>query len=169
MGIGTAGRSTSAFLGQTTSSSVDVAATLRINKIPNVGGGYFGVVGRRVGSDDYRLKVKVAPDSTLTLYTTKIVGGVETTLQVTTLTGPRYTADTKLHTRLQVTGTGTASVQAKAWLSDAIDPSSWQLSSTDSTGSLQTAGSVGVHAYVSSSATNPGWVVHVDDLTAGRA
>ncbi|MDD0857165.1 hypothetical protein NHF46_03920 [Arthrobacter alpinus] len=55
---------------------------------------------------------------------------------------------------MQVTGTGTTTIKAKAWLTSAAEPASWLLTSTDTTAALQVPGSVGVSTQLSGSATN---------------
>jgi hypothetical protein len=55
--------------------------------------------------------------------------------------------------RVLVTGTSPTTVQAKVWPTGTTEPATWQAAATDSTAGLQAAGSVGVQAYLSGSAT----------------
>ena len=159
----TAGTGRSAYLGGVSATDADVSAGIRMDKLAN-GGHFVGTIGRRVGTSEYRLKIKVAPDGSVTTYVTRVVNGTETTIQSTPVAGLVYAAGQRLNTRLQVIGTSPTTVRARVWLSTATEPTSWQVSATDGTSGLQSAGAVGVHAYVSGSATNPSWPVRFDDF-----
>jgi hypothetical protein len=52
------------------------------------------------------------------------------------------------------------------WRTGQAEPSSWQVSGTDSTAGLQSGGAVGTTAYLSSSATNAPETVTVTSFTA---
>ncbi|MFT3860676.1 PKD domain-containing protein [Micropruina sp.] len=145
------------------STSSDLTSTIQLDKLPSASAGWIGLIGRRVGSADYRLKVRFDTGGTLALYLVS-VSGTETTLASATVSGVTYTANAKLNVRLQVTGTSPTTLWARAWLSTASEPSAWQVSTTDSTAALQAAGSVGVHGYMSTSATNSPWTIRFDDF-----
>ncbi len=162
----TAGTGRSAYLGNVSATDADVSAGIRLDKLANVTGLFVGTIGRRVGTSEYRCKIKVAPDGGVTIYLTRVVGGAETTVQSTPVAGLSYAAGQRLNTRLQVIGTSPTTLRARVWLSTATEPTSWQLNVTDGTSGLQSAGGVGVHAYVSGSATNPSWPVRFDDFLA---
>jgi hypothetical protein len=67
-----------------------------------------------------------------------------------------------------VEGTTTTTLRLKVWPSTAAEPAAWQVTSTDTTASLQGAGSVGLIAYLSGSATNAPLVARFDDFSANR-
>ena len=69
-----------------------------------------------------------------------------------------------LHLRFRVTGTGPTALSGKAWFGAAAEPAAWQIQATDATASLQRPGGVGVHVYLSSSATNAPVTVTADNL-----
>ena len=64
-------------------------------------------------------------------------------------------AGTLLHVRVQVSGTGTTRVTASVWADGTAEPTTPQLVRTDTTATLQAAGSVGLAAYTSGTATAP--------------
>ncbi len=64
-------------------------------------------------------------------------------------------AGTLLHVRVQVSGTGTTRVTASVWADGTAEPTTPQLVRTDTTATLQAAGSVGLAAYASGTATAP--------------
>ena len=92
--------------------------------------------------------------------------GTETVLLSQTVSGVRYTAGTPVHLRFRAVGSGTTTLQGRVWFGDEAEPSTWQIQTTDSTAALQAPGGVGVHHYLSGSATNAPIVMSVDDLIA---
>jgi PKD repeat protein len=162
----TAGNGRSAYLGGVSATDTDVSAGIRLDKLANATGLFVGTIGRRVGTSEYRLKIKIAPDGSVTAYISRLVNGTETTVQTMLIAGLTYAAGQRLNTRLQVIGTSPTTIRGRVWLSTATEPTSWQVNVTDATSGLQTAGALGVHAYISGSATNPSWPVRFDDFLA---
>src|SRR4051812_33880308 len=64
------------------------------------------------------------------------------------------------------TGANPTIVRARAWKPGATEPTTWQVSTTDSTRSLQTAGSVGIGSYLSARTTNGPIAGAFDDVAA---
>lgn len=159
-----------AFLEDTTSSDTDLRLALAVDKSATGGGTYLSIVGRRLGtSTDYRLKLRFQSTGAVALSLARRVSGTETTLASGTLAGVTYAPGQVLQVRLQVAGTGTTKLAAKVWASGAAEPAGWQLSSTDSTAVLQSAGSVGITSYLSGSSTNAPVTASYDALTARRS
>ncbi len=73
---------------------------------------------------------------------------------------------TTYRVRVQAWGTGTTNLRTRVWAASATEPSTWQLSTTDSTAALQVAGGIALRAYLSGSATNGPMTVSFSDLTA---
>ena len=71
------------------------------------------------------------------------------------LPGVIYQAGDVVHVKVEVSGTSPTTVKVKAWLNSNPEPTTWQISSTDSTSAMQVAGPVGFKASVSASSTNP--------------
>jgi Concanavalin A-like lectin/glucanases superfamily/Fibronectin type III domain len=84
-----------------------------------------------------------------------VVSGTSTTLPVSTDAGfaPTTGAANTVWMRVRVTGSGPTQVQARAWADGGTEPATWQLSFTDATAALQSAGAVGLAASNLSSAT----------------
>ena len=159
------GTTLSAYLNAVSSNASDVSVSLRIPALPAGGSIYAGVVGRRVGTDDYNARVIVAASGSVSIQV--LHGG--TALKSATVSGLTASAGSVIHLRMQTTGSGTSTLQARAWLDGATQPGSWQVSATDTTAALQAAGSVGVRTYVSSGLTNGPIAIGVDDFTADPA
>ncbi|MGV8909826.1 MAG: PKD domain-containing protein, partial [Propionicimonas sp.] len=147
------------------SANTEALVKVTLDKIPNGGGGFVSLGVRTIATTDYRAKVKVAANGVLTLYLVKVINGTETTLTSTAIGAAfNYTVGSTLQIRAQATGTSPTTVRAKVWKTTQTEPSAWQLTTTDSSAGLQTAGGVGVVTYLSSTSTNFPIVVSFDDL-----
>ena len=148
-----AGSGPSAYLGSTSAVGVDLRTAMRFDKASTGSGVYASLVSRRIGSSDYRLKVRVASSST-TAYLVRTVAGSETILATYALPGLVVTASDSLDLRLAASGTNPTTLTGKVWRSGTAEPAVWQMTTTDATASLQAPGAMGVYAYLSGSATN---------------
>ena len=158
-----AGSSRSATLASVSARDAEARVDLLFDKNPTSNGSYASVVLRKVGSTEYRLRIRVAATATYREIM-RVVNGTETVLQSQTVSGVRYTAGTPVHLRFRAVGSGTTTLQGRVWFGDEAEPSTWQIQTTDSTAALQAPGGVGVHHYLSGSATNAPIVMSVDDL-----
>jgi PKD repeat protein len=129
-------------------SSTDSTVSFTVDSAPTGGGQFTSVIGRQIGADSYSARAWVQSNGVLQL---QLRQG-ETTLKAVNLSGMTYTVGQKVFVRVAVTGSGTTTLNAKAWTTGA-EPAAWQLTATDTTASLQAPGSVGLSAYVSGTAT----------------
>ena len=160
-----AAQGVSAFL-PGSSTDTEVRATIGIDK-PATGGAVFtSIAGRRVGSADYRAKVRFLTNGGVQVFLTRVSGG-ETDLANFTVPGLTYAPGERLQVRFQVTGTNPTTLRLKVWKVDTPEPADWQLVRTDTTAALQTGGGVGLVTYLSSVATNAPVLGLFDDLWAG--
>ncbi len=163
------GNNAASHLGSVAQTAVDVRATLSFSRTPANGtGAYAYVTGRRVGTAQYKARVRVLPTGEVGVSLVREVGGVETTLGFLTLPGLTYTADLPLQVHLRVTGTGTTELALTVWQVGTAEPATPTLVRTDSTAELQAAGSVGLAAYLSGSSTSP-VAVRFDELQVTAA
>lgn len=153
-----------ATLAGVSATAADLAVKFTQDKIADGGGTYVGAVGRKVGSDEYRAKLRITATGAAVLYLTRLSGGTETTLQSATVTGMTVAAGDQLRLRVQVTGLNPTTVRAKIWRDGTTEPTDWRLTAADSTPSLQAAGSIGLLTYLWSTATNAPVAVRFDDL-----
>jgi PKD repeat protein len=145
-----AGSTLTASLGSVSSTSTDVLSTVTTDKVPTGAGIYLTVIGRLVGSSDYDGRLWISPSGQVQL---QLLGN-GTTLKTYTLPGVTYTAGEQFNLRVEAVGTSPTTLRARAWQTGTTEPTSWQLTTTDSTAALQAAGSVGLRTYLSSSNTN---------------
>jgi PKD repeat protein len=163
-----AGSSSTASLLGVSNTSTEVALVASTDKPPTgTGGQYISVIARQVSANnDYRAKVQTKVGGGVVLYLARTENNVETVLKTTTVTGLTYNTGDKLRIRLQVTGTSPTTLQAKVWKDGTAEPA-WQSTATDSTQSLQAAGTVGIYSYLSGSTTNAPVAFSYDELWVG--
>jgi len=155
-----------AHLAGVSSQNTDLSADVSLDKLPDVGSVYVGLTGRGTSNDSYRGSAVIATNGGVRVNVSKVVGGVETAISTSvTVPAVTYTSGATLHVRVQVTGTGTTTLKIRAW-SGATEPSTWQVTSTDTTASLQNAGGVGIRGYMSASTTNGPMSLQLDKIVA---
>lgn len=148
-----------AMLNSVSALNVDVTAQFAVDR---TGSGYsWSLVGRKVGADNYSARVRFEAGDSMRLYLLRgeIAIGPSLVLPGT------YAAGEDLSVRLQVRGASPTTVQAKVWKSTDTEPATWQLSATDTTAAMQTAGSVGVSAYLGGASATPTALMALRSIT----
>ena len=163
MNLPTAGVSRLAFLSGVSAQTTNIQANVSADKIANGGGMFLGLIGRKVGADEYRAKLKISATGSASLYLTRVVGGTETTLQSVNA-GLTVAAGDQLRLRMTVTGSSPAALQAKVWRDGAAEPAAWLVTASDASASLQAPGAVGLMSFLWSTATNAPVQARFDDL-----
>lgn len=158
------GASPTVHLGSVSTTSADVRVQVRLDKPATGGGTFVSVVGRRVGTAAYRVKVRHTTTNQLTVALTRVSGSSETTLRGVTLPGT-FLAGTSFSVRLQASGTSPTTLSATVWPTAAAEPAA-QVSITDTTAELQAAGAVGLVGYLSATSTNAPVVASFDEFSA---
>ncbi|MGV8909528.1 MAG: PKD domain-containing protein [Propionicimonas sp.] len=161
------GTTTYAALTGVSATAIDLRGKLAWSRTAAAGSLYAYVVPRRLdANNDYRCKVVVNSAGAMQLNLVRRVAGAETNLTSLTVPGLTQAANQtySFACRVLPSGPGTQ-VTGKLWRSGTTEPASWQVTSNDSTSALQGAGSVGISAYLSSTAT-AGITLSVDDLVA---
>lgn len=159
-----AGANRGAFLSGVSTTDADVRFRVSTDK-PAVGGVIYayGEV-RRVGTSSYRPKVILRTNGEVAVHAGVVVNGAESSLgpQVT-VAGLTHAAGSFIWLRAQVTGANPTTIRVKAWADGQPEPVAWQFSATNFVAALQSAGGVGLRAYMS--ATNSPVTVSFDDYT----
>ncbi|MGS0685683.1 PKD domain-containing protein [Nakamurella sp. GG22] len=147
-------------------SARDVDATLDValDKVADGSGTQFSYLVRRTTGGDYHLKLRYAATGSVTVSAAKLVGTTETLLSSATISGLTYTPNQVLKLRFQAVGAGSTALKAKVWKGSDAEPSAWLVSATDSEPTLQTAGSIGVVSYLTSTSTSAPVTVSIDNL-----
>jgi PKD repeat protein len=150
------------------SSTTDLTLSLATDKAITGGGLYLRVGARRVaGVGEYRANLRMYSNGSVTLALARTAGSTETVLAPAVgLPEVTYAVGDRLLVRVQATGTSPTTVRARVWESGTPEPTTWQVSRTDTTAALQVPGSIGLNTYLSSSVTNAPLRLLVDDLVA---
>lgn len=147
------------------SEDIDLRATLALDRLQSGNGTYVSVLGRSVaGLGDYRLEVRFLPDRSVRASLVAVLGGRKTALATSTVSGVRYAPGSGLRVRLDVAGASRTTLRAKVWPAAGAEPAGWLLRADDGTSALQTGGTVGLGAYLSSGAAGGGTKVSFDDV-----
>jgi PKD repeat protein len=154
----TKGTNTGSYLGGVSETSVDVQTAFSLSAVPTGGGAMVYVGARRVDTNlAYQGRVRLFADGTVAVALVKQVGTSDDVLigKEVTLKGLVYTPGTVLNVRVIASGTDATQLSATVWAAGAQEPTTPTVTGTDTTAGLQAAGSVGLTAYLSGSATAP--------------
>jgi hypothetical protein len=163
-----AGATRSVFLLSTLATDVDMTFSTSLDK-PATGGGIwiYGTVRRTTDGSAYRPKIRIDASGAVYAVISKIVGSTETPLGAAVqVAGLVAVPNVPIHVRARAWGASPTTLQIRAWSDLGIEPVTWSFTATDSTASLQTAGSIGLLAYATSNITNGPISVRFDDLRA---
>jgi PKD repeat protein len=164
--IASAGAGPLVWLNTVAATDVRGSIDFSYDKAATGGGTYTSVAVRRIGTSDYRFKVRIQPTS-VTVQISKIINGVETSLRTQVISGLTAGAGETLRLSFQAQGTDSTALSAKVWKVGAAEPAAWQTTVNDSDATLQGPGAVGIQTYLAGSATNAPVVASLDNLTIG--
>jgi PKD repeat protein len=151
-----------AYLGSVSSSDTDLTATIGLTR-PRASSLYAGLIGRRLGTATYAARIVVSSSGTAQV---QLQRNTDTVLKSATLSGGTIGTGDQMRLRLQVTGASPTTVRAKAWKVGTPEPTTWQVTTTDATSGLQSAGSIGLYSYLCSTGRPSPITVTFDDITA---
>ncbi|WP_377644478.1 PKD domain-containing protein [Oryzobacter terrae] len=159
-----AGNGYTASLNALSVASSDVSFNVGASKVATGGGQYISLIGRRVAATtDYRAKVQLAANGTVSLWLARTVSGTETLVPGGgVVSGLTAAAGDRFEVRMQAVGSSPTTLRAKIWKSGTTEPAAWTRTGTDSTAGLQVAGGVGMYSYLSGSTTNSPVVFTID-------
>jgi PKD repeat protein len=165
--LGTVNANRAAYLGSVRQTDIEIRADLALDTAATGGGTYASVIGRRVSNGNhYAFKIRYLAGGTIAAFITRSVGGVETTLASTNVTGLAVNPGDVLKVRFQIAGTNPTVLVAKVWRASGAEPAAWTVNATDSTAALASAGDIGFLHYVSSSWTGAVPTLSIDNLVA---
>ncbi len=167
-GVGTmsvrAGDSPYSLLSGLSLNDADVSAEVTIDRMPTGGGTYVALIPRGEGRDGYRARALLAPDGSVSATLQRLSGSSQANLASAPVSGVTFTPGTTLVLRAQAVGSSPTELRFKVWVKGQPEPVAWTVSTSDSNASWQRAGTPGVWAYVSSSASNAPATVSWDNL-----
>src|SRR6185295_6696779 len=117
------------------------------------GSTYIYATLRHTASTELRLKVRIGPGGTAFVQGTRVSGGTETDEGTEIqLSSPTIQVGKWYWLRAEAFG-GPPTMRARVWAASVTEPSSWQLNHQLTVSGFGTAGSVGIRAYRSKTAT----------------
>jgi hypothetical protein len=144
-----------ALLPSVSARDVDMRVEVQTSIRPFGGEEYAYLAARIVDSQtEYRAQLRIEPASTISLRLARVHANAETELGQVRVPNLRAAPGTPISLRLQVTGISPTTLRFKAWTTGQSEPSTWQLTKTDSTAELQTSGAVGLRCWLPRTATN---------------
>ncbi|MFJ4172663.1 LamG-like jellyroll fold domain-containing protein [Microbacterium sp. NPDC089696] len=141
-----------------------IRVSVAADQVSTGGAATATVIGRQVNASNYAARVRFETGGAVRLYLLRD----EVALGSYLMPGVTYTPGTVLNVALSVTGTSPTTLAAKVWRATDPEPTTWQVTATDTTPALQAAGTVGLMNTVSSASTLPSTVFTWDDLTITR-
>ncbi|HYI21508.1 MAG TPA: PKD domain-containing protein [Candidatus Limnocylindrales bacterium] len=145
----------------------DMQLTVRVatDRQPNGGPLYVYLPARRTGTSEYRPKLILNANGTVSAHAGIVINGSESSLApAVVVPGLNQSAGSFVWVKALVSGASPTTVSVKAWADGASEPGGWNFSTTNSNAALQGTGSVGLRAYVQGSSTNTPITVQFDDL-----
>ena len=164
-----AGETVSALLPAVASSDTDLAVTVTTDKLAGGNGSYLDLIGRRVGiNQQYQARLRLRADGTVAVSLGMLNGSSTVTVLKPEVapSGLSIAGGATVSARLQVTGASPTTVRLRVWKTGTAEPATWQLTSTDSTPTLQALGAIGLQNYVSSGSTVTPVTLRVSNVSA---
>ncbi len=163
MNLSVPGTALVASLNSVSTANLNAVADISVNATAVGNGVALTMIGRQVGKSNYELKIRLLPGGVVHLTLSKVISGTETIFKEVNISGLTYNVGDVLRFRFQIVGTGTATLSGKVWKLGTTEPTAAQITQTDSTAALQSAGSFALQAFLSGSSTNP-MIVKWDNL-----
>lgn len=139
-------------------------ATIRVSvaadAVATGGAATATVIGRHVGTFSYSARLRFEVGGGVRLYLLRD----EVALGSYLMSGVTYTPGTALTVAVSVTGTSPTTLAAKVWRTAETEPVTWQVSASDSTPAMQSAGTVGLSNTVSAASSLHSTTFTWDDL-----
>jgi PKD repeat protein len=130
---------------------VDVTFRVRSDKTASGGAQYVYAVARRNGNNAYRPKIILNTNGSVAVHSGVLLNNSESSVAPAIIVpGLTHGANTFIWVRAQLSGSSPTTIRVKAWADGQAEPSGWHFTATNSAAAVQSAGSVGLRAYMSS-------------------
>ncbi|MBO1750289.1 PKD domain-containing protein [Actinotalea sp. BY-33] len=165
------GNAPNAYLRAAEFDTASIVTTFQLDKPATGGGVYVSFVARSVpGAGDYRVKTRVIANGSVYVSISRVVGGAEAVLvSEQRVDGLSMTPGVAIPVRIDITGAGTTTIRAAVGPEALAASPQWVAETSDSLPALQVAGSFGLAAQLSGSATNAPVRASFTELLIGRA
>ncbi len=158
------GRTRTALLNELSQANVDMRVRVAADKVAAGGRFFVYVVGRHNANNEYRAQLILNSNGSLSVQGSALIAGSESSLgSAVAVPGVTQSPGAYVWVRAQLTGANPTTIRIKAWADGQPEPDGWLFTATSSAAALQSGGSVGVRAYVSSAVTNAPVTLTFDD------
>lgn len=155
----------SAYLLKVSARDVDARVRVAMDKVAQGGSEIAYLVLRHVNSNTHYLaRLRLAPNDIRVLAMSEVNGAQTGLGGEKIVSGVTQAVNQFIWLRAQVIGANPTTIKIKAWADGKPEPTGWLYTITDSRPELQQAGSVGLRAYLATSATNDPVLFKFDDL-----
>ena len=151
---GSAGTGRGAYLAGSSGADVDITFRFAVDKVAAHANEWVYAIARRSGNNEYRPRLVLKSDGTVAVSVSVVNNGSETGLGQVTVAGLTQSAGQYIDVHAQVSGSNPTTISIRAWADGQSEPTTWQLTVTDSTASVQSGGAVGLLTYLSAGSTN---------------
>jgi hypothetical protein len=167
-----AGIAPSALMSAKSGQNVSVALSIAMPTLPTGNGSVwvYLVARRTAAGDEYRVKARINPDGSVLFGVSRFVGGKESPIAaLVPIAGLRLLPGQwiRMHAQASTVG-GITTWTMRAWNASTREPTTWAITMTDSTPSLQGAGTFGVRAFSDYGLTNLPLSLYLDNLQVDR-
>ncbi len=166
----TAGSNMAASLSGVSSDDTDLRLSIGTDKLATGSGMHVSIIGRQVSSStSYQAHVRIRSDGVPVLSIVAQEAGSAVVLKPgITVPGLSLAAGGFLKTEFVVTGTNPTSLALKVWAAGSAEPTSAQLTATDSFAALQAPGWLGISTHLSATSAIAPVVLRLSGLSASN-
>ena len=145
---------------------VDIRFRVATNKVLSGANLFIYAVARRNGNNEYRPRLILNANGTVSVDASVLVNGTESSLgSAVVVPGLNQVADGFIWLRAEVSGTGPTTIRVKAWADGQSEPAGWQFMATNSVAALQGPGSLALRSYLASGGSNAPVTLSFDDYS----
>jgi hypothetical protein len=137
--------------------NTDITFRVQTDKISSKGSQEVSFIARYLNGDTmYRGRIRFYGNGEVFVQAVRGLNGSWLSLGSNTqVTGLTHSPNSYIWVRAQVTGTNPTTIRIKAWANGQSEPSTWTYTVTDSSTALQTAGAVGLRAWLGNATNAP--------------
>jgi CSLREA domain-containing protein len=168
-GVGTftlpnANASRSARLDGVSQADVDILFRVAANKVLAGANLFVYAVARRSGNSEYRPRLILNSNGTVSVNASVLVNGSESSLGSAVLVpGLNQVADGFIWVRAEVVGSSPTTIRVKAWADGQPEPVGWHFTATNSVAAVQGPGSLALRSYLATGGSNAPITLSFDD------
>lgn len=141
----------------------DTTFTVSLDQIADGGGVHINYGMHASDAGAYRAKLRVSATGTINVGIARLLGTSEALIANRLMPDFALTAGAELNVRVQtVTAGGATTIQVRTWPVGAEEPTTWNVTATDTEAALQGAGGLSLSTYASGTVTNGPVTLRVD-------